>query len=212
MNLHQFKNCTLNAQPEIQLLIGLQSCCRIEQNKRIVYARDVQYFGRQCHLQPVNVVPTYKQNAGMQILPTENKLRDCRRYRLECQMCFYTSSHHIIYQNLNGQKDRSRSQFCFPAFFNDPRTPNQRYLYRTGKSKPNMYNLGTKPRIFFISNLTKALGDSNVQIQQRLIFSTRQKEIKPYTAVTLIYILLSLFSISILMFERCIFEAGMASP
>ena len=38
------------------------------------------------------------------------------------------------------------------------------------------------------------------------------KRNKNPTAVTLIYILLSLFSISILMFERCIFEAGMASP
>ena len=39
------------------------------------------------------------------------------------------------------------------------------------------------------------------------------KRNKNPTAVTLlIYILLSLFSISILMFERCIFEAGMAGP
>ena len=41
---------------------------------------------------------------------------------------------------------------------------------------------------------------------------TLTKRNKNPTAVTLIYILLSLFSISILMFERCIFEAGMAGP
>ena len=38
----------------------------------------------------------------------------------------------------------------------------------------------------------------------------KKKYVKP--TVTLIYILLSLFPISILMFKRCIFEAGMAGP